>query len=72
MRAELRRFAPTRPDTLILTHADETESLTSIANLLLDDATPPLSWLGIGRRVPEDLALPEPRVLARQMLGIAA
>jgi len=72
LRAELRRFAPTRPDTLILTHADETESLTSIANLLLDDATPPLSWLGIGRRVPEDLALPEPRVLARQMLGIAA
>lgn len=72
LRAELRRFAPTRPDTLILTHADETESLTSIANLLLDDATPPLSWLGVGRRVPEDLTLPEPRVLARQMLGIAA
>lgn len=71
LRAELSRFTPMKPDSLILTHADETESLTSVANLLLDAGTPPLSWLGVGRRVPDDLVVPEPRVLARQMLGIS-
>ncbi len=70
LRAELLRFTPLKPETLILSHADETESLTSVANLLLDEGTPPLSWLGVGRRVPDDLVVPEPHVLARQMLGI--
>lgn len=72
LRAELRRFSVLAPDALVVTRTDDTENLASVANLLLDDDTPPLSWLGVGRRVPEDLALPDPRVLAQRMLGVAA
>jgi flagellar biosynthesis protein FlhF len=72
VRAELRRFASLAPDALIVAKSDDTESLASLGNLLLDASTPPLIWLGTGRRVPEDLAVPEPRALAARMLGAAA
>ncbi len=72
LRAELRRFAPLAPDALIVAKCDDTEGLVSIGNLVLDERTPPLAWLGTGRRVPEDLVVPEPRALAVRLLGAAA
>jgi len=72
VRDELRRFAPLAPDALVVTRLDDTDRLGDLANLLLDDGVPPLAWLGTGRRVPEDLALPEPRALAERLLGAAA
>jgi flagellar biosynthesis protein FlhF len=72
VREELRRFAPLAPDALVLTRMDDATRLGEVANLLLDGEAPPLAWLGTGRRVPEDLALPEPHALARQLLGAAA
>jgi flagellar biosynthesis protein FlhF len=72
LRAEVERYAPLRPDSLIFTKLDESDSLANVANLLLDSGAPPLAWLGTGQRVPEDLAFPEPRSLAEQMLAAAA
>lgn len=72
MHEELRRFAPLGPDALVVTRLDDSDRLGELASLLLDERTPPLAWLGTGRRVPEDLALPEPQALAQQLLGAAA
>lgn len=72
VRDELRRFAPLAPDALVITRIDDATRLGDVANLLLDRETPPLAWLGTGRRVPEDLVLPDPERLARQLLGAAA
>jgi flagellar biosynthesis protein FlhF len=72
LRAELDRYAPLRPDSLIVTKLDESEGLANVANLLLDAGSPPLAWLGTGQRVPEDLAAPDPRALAEQVLEEAA
>src|SRR5690606_6452229 len=72
VREELRRFAPLAPDALVVTRLDDSDRLGELASLLLDDDTPPLAWLGTGRRVPDDLALPEPRALAERLLGAAA
>ena len=69
LREELRRFDALRPDTLILTKTDEATSLAHVANLILDPATPPLSWIGVGAHVPRDLVLPDPERLSHQMLG---
>lgn len=70
--AQLERFAPLRPDSLIVAKVDESEALANIANLVLDERTPPLRWLGTGQRVPEDLAVPDPSDLAARMLGAGA
>jgi flagellar biosynthesis protein FlhF len=72
LRGELRRFAPLAPDALIVAKCDDTESLASVGNLLLDERTPPLAWLGTGRGVPDDLAVPDPHALAARLLGAAA
>lgn len=72
LRDQLRRYAPLRPDDTIVTKLDESDDFTSVANVLLDDATPPLLWLGTGQRVPEDLAVPEAHELAGQLLERAA
>lgn len=69
LRDELRRFDALRPDTMILTKADEATTLAPLARLILDPATPPLCWLGTGVHVPEGLAVPDPRRLSRRMLG---
>lgn len=70
--AQLARFAPLRPDRLILTRLDECDTLAPIINLLLDGRCPPLCWLGTGQRVPEDLEIAEPGLLAANVLGRAA
>lgn len=70
--AQLARFAPLRPDRLILTRLDECDSLAPVVNLLLDGRCPPLCWLGTGQRVPEDLEIAEPGLLTASVLGRAA
>lgn len=71
-RAQVARFAALRPDRLILTRLDECDSLVPIVNLLLDDACPPVCWLGTGQRVPEDLEIAEPERFVHGVLGRAA
>ena len=72
LREQIRRFAPLHPDSVIVTKTDESDDLSEITNVLLDDTTPPLVWLGTGQRVPEDLRLPDPGELAAQLLENAA
>lgn len=70
--AQLARFAHLHPDRLILTRLDECDTLAPVVNLLLDERCPPLCWLGTGQRVPEDLEVAEPSLLAANVLGRAA
>ncbi|MDP6980476.1 MAG: flagellar biosynthesis protein FlhF [Myxococcota bacterium] len=72
LRDQVRRYSALRPDDTIVTKVDESDDFTSMANVLLDQATPPLLWLGTGQRVPEDLVLPEADQLAAQLLEAAA
>ena len=72
LRAELERYRCLRPDTLILTKLDETGAPAELLNLLLDEDTPPLSWVTAGQRVPEDLDLPDPEELAGWLLPAEA
>lgn len=72
LREELRRYRVVEPDSLVVTKLDESASLGSVANLLLDDAVPPVSWITDGQRVPEDLAIPDPEAFAGRILGAAA
>lgn len=66
LRAAMQRHRTLRPDGLVLTHLDETTLPGIVANLALDESLPPVRWLGIGQRVPEDLELPEPaRIVSR-------
>lgn len=60
MRAQLARFKECAPDRLILTKVDECEDLHMPLNLMLSEGCPPLSWMGNGQRVPEDLEMAEP------------
>lgn len=71
LRAELERFRGLGPQSLIVTKVDESENLAPVANLLLDEASPPLAWLATGQRVPEDLEVPDPEGLVVRMLGVA-
>ncbi len=72
LRAQIDRFRLLQPDGLIVTKTDESEDLVNIVNVLLDEDTPPLCWLGSGQRVPQDLQVPDPRELATAVLGAAA
>lgn len=67
---QLERFRPLEPAGLVVTKLDETRQLGNIVNLLLAAGAPPLSWLGTGPHVPEDLVLPEPGAFANQILGV--
>ncbi len=55
-----------------MTKLDESDHLADVANVLLDENTPPLLWFGTGQRVPEDLSLPDTREFAEQILECAA
>ena len=65
------RFADARPSRLVLTRVDEAESLAP-AVAFLRERRLPLSYLGIGQRVPEDLQVATPRALAAWVAGEAA
>lgn len=72
LREQVRRYAPLHPDSIIVTRMDESDHWADLANVLLDETTPPLLWLGTGQRVPEDLTLPDARELSEQLLEAAA
>jgi flagellar biosynthesis protein FlhF len=61
-------FEDTRPDRVVLTRLDETASVTDLVAAIRERRLP-ISYLGTGQRVPEDLARATPPVLASWMLG---
>ncbi len=72
LRSELVRYRPLAPDSLVVTKLDECDTLGNVANLLLDQVSPPLAWTTHGQCVPEDLELPRPEALARTLVRSAA
>jgi hypothetical protein len=71
MRKVLERFECARPARLALTKVDEAESLAPIVSLLRERQVP-ISYLGIGRRVPDDLQIATARALASWVTGDGA
>jgi flagellar biosynthesis protein FlhF len=68
LRAQVARYRTLEPEALVVTKTDESADLSNVLNLLLDEETPPLAWLGNGQRVPEDLVVPDPLELAQRAL----
>ena len=67
----LEGYAEARPSRLVLTKLDEAESLSPLVSLLHDWQLP-ISYLGTGQRVPEDLNRATPAFLAASVLGESA
>jgi flagellar biosynthesis protein FlhF len=61
-------YEEARPTRLVLTKLDETGSLSPLVGLLRDRQLP-ISYLGIGQRVPEDLNRATAQLLAASVLG---
>ena len=61
-------YEEARPTRLVLTKLDETESLSPLVGLLRDRQLP-ISYLGMGQRVPEDLYRATAQLLAASVLG---
>ena len=68
MKRILDRFELAKPSRLVLTKVDETESLAPVVQLLRECQLP-LSYLGTGQNVPEDLQPATPRALAAWVAG---
>jgi flagellar biosynthesis protein FlhF len=68
MRRVLERFDLARPSRLVLTKVDEVESLGPVVQLLRECELP-VSYLGTGQNVPEDLQPATPRALAAWVAG---
>jgi len=64
----LDRFEDARPSRLVITKLDEAESLAPIVGLLRDRQIP-ISYLGTGQSVPEDLERATPPSLAAWVTG---
>jgi len=64
-------YADARPSRLVLTKLDEAESLSPLASVLHDWQLP-ISYLGTGQRVPEDLNRATAEFLAASVLGESA
>ena len=69
-RRVLDRFAPTRPDRLVLTRLDEVETLGPLLGVLRDYRVP-VSYLTNGQNVPDDLQRATGTDLADWVLGEA-
>jgi flagellar biosynthesis protein FlhF len=67
-RRTLERFEEARPSRLVLTKLDEAESLAPIVTLLRDRQLP-VSYLGTGQNVPEDLERATAPALAAWIAG---
>ena len=65
--AILERFSGCRPDRILVTKTDETESIGFIVNLLFDRRLA-MSYLTTGQSVPDDIEPARPEALARLML----
>jgi flagellar biosynthesis protein FlhF len=61
-------YAPARPARVVLTRVDESDAIGPLVGLLRERQLP-LSYLGLGQRVPEDLARATAPVLAAHLLG---
>jgi flagellar biosynthesis protein FlhF len=61
-------YADAKPSRLVLTRLDEVDSLSPLVSLLCDRRIP-VSYLGTGQRVPEDLNRATADLLAASVLG---
>jgi flagellar biosynthesis protein FlhF len=61
-------YAEARPTRLVLTKVDEADSLSPLVSLLHERQVP-ISYLGTGQRVPEDLNRATAQLLAASVLG---
>jgi flagellar biosynthesis protein FlhF len=68
MQKIVERFACARPSRIVLTKVDETESLAPLVSFLRERQLP-VSYLGVGQRVPDDLQPATPAVLAGWVAG---
>lgn len=64
----LSQFEAARPSRVVLTRADEVETLAPLVDLCRERDLP-ISYLGTGQRVPEDLARATAATLALHLLG---
>ena len=64
------RFACAQPSRVVLTKVDETESLAPLVSFLRERQLP-VSYLGVGQLVPDDLQPATPAVLAAWVAGDA-
>src|SRR5262245_31919556 len=64
-------YAEARPTRLVLTKVDEADSLSPLVSLLHERQVP-ISYLGTGQRVPEDLNRATAQLLAASVLGESA
>jgi flagellar biosynthesis protein FlhF len=67
----LEGYADARPSRLVLTKLDEAESLSPLVSLLHEWQLP-ISYVGTGQRVPEDLNRATAELLAASVLGESA
>lgn len=68
LHAVIDRFGHLNLHGLVMTKLDECDVLGQVLNVGLESACP-LSFLTNGQKVPEDLLLPEPRLLAEMILN---
>ena len=68
MRRTLERFHEARPSRVVITKLDEADSLAPLVGVLRE-AGLPISFLGTGQRVPEDLQRATPPAIAAWVLG---
>lgn len=61
-------YAEARPSRIVLTRIDEAESLAPLVSLLREQQLP-ISYLGTGQRVPDDLCRATADILAMSALG---
>jgi len=64
----LGRYEDARPDRVVLTRVDEAETISPLVCLLRDRGLP-VSYIGTGQRVPEDLYVATAPLLAACVLG---
>jgi flagellar biosynthesis protein FlhF len=64
----LDRFSPSKPDRLVLTRLDETDTVAPLMSLLTEYKLP-VSYLAHGQNVPDDLQRATPDVLSEWVLG---
>mgnify|MGYP006274597923 CR=1 FL=1 len=67
-RRTIDRFGDARPSRIVITKLDEVESLAPLVGVL-KDARLPVSFVGTGQRVPEDLYRATPPAIAAWVLG---
>jgi flagellar biosynthesis protein FlhF len=70
-RQALDRFRPARPDRVVLTRLDETDTIAPLVSVLTEYQLP-VSYLAHGQNVPDDLVRATPAVLTDWVLGDAA